>query len=165
MSDTIAFVATYISSAEDTSKVSFHPTLKFLANWLETEERAVTSHQIGSELVTCAKAAQSLADKELFARFLAGFYKATNDEQPARPGWLFSPKFTKTSDLTFINVTLIAHQCVNLAIIFTHHQSHYFTKTDLVPLSISVLSSKNLATRDMAHQILIEYLVFIQGKR
>ena len=86
LSDTIAFVATYISSAEDMSKVSFHPTLKFLANWLETEERAVTSHQIGSELVTCAKAAQSLADKELFARFLAGFYKATNDEQPARPG-------------------------------------------------------------------------------
>ena len=86
LSDTIAFVATYISSAEDSSKVSFHPTLKFLANWLETEERAVTSHQIGSELVTCAKAAQSLGDNELFGRFLAGFYRATNDEQPARSG-------------------------------------------------------------------------------
>ena len=42
LADTIAFVATFIATADNTEKATFHPCLKFLANWLECEDRAVT---------------------------------------------------------------------------------------------------------------------------
>ena len=70
--------------AEDNTSETFHPCLAFLAGWLDSEQRAVTSHQIGAQLVTCAKAALSLGDNALFARFLAGFYKGSSFELSIR---------------------------------------------------------------------------------
>ena len=47
---------------------------RFLSNWLDCEERAETSHNIGSELLCCARLARK-NDHDLFARFVSGFYK------------------------------------------------------------------------------------------
>jgi len=123
LADTIAFVATFIATADNTEKATFHPCLKFLANWLECEDRAVTSHQIGTELISCARAALALGDLDLLGRFLSGFYKATNDEASA-----------------------VA----------------YFTKTELIELVLSALTLSNKPIREICHQLLIEYLVFIE---
>ena len=53
-----------------------------MSNWLDCEERAETSHNIGSELLCCARLARK-NDHDLFARFVSGFYKATNSESAA----------------------------------------------------------------------------------
>ena len=145
LADTIAFIATYIATA-DKDKATFHPCLKFLANWLECEDRAITSHQIGVELVSCARASRALNDLDLLGRFLSGFYKATNGEESA-----------------------VA----------------YFTKTELIELVLSAMALSNKACwvklfyynfnlfklkkpykkpiRSIAYQLLIEYVVFIEG--
>merc|ERR1712242_366987 len=65
----------------------------------------------------------SLADMDLFARFLSGFCKATNNEEPARV---------------------------------------YFTSTSLIDLCIQVLTTSHKPSRNIAHLILIEYLIYIE---
>ena len=97
LSDTIAFISHFIAQAEDDSNKLFLPCLRwvsnnsifhvygfsrFLSNWLDCEERAETSHNIGSELLCCARLARK-NDHDLFARFVSGFYKATNSESAA----------------------------------------------------------------------------------
>ena len=117
------------------------------------------SHQIGTELISCARAALALGDLDLLGRFLSGFYKATNDEASA------VAYFTKTEliELVLSALTLSNKACAGFKFDLFRVQMRSFISN--LKFYMKIRPSQKKPIRAICHQLLIEYLVFIEGPK